>query len=238
MQQLRHKRSQKRRQTQESRSALTNSTLESERALLLWLGARGPMGSTHGVLAAPAARFANRSVSRPGRVAARSCCHRVACVAGSVQPHFGAAANRIGCCWRSLLPSAIAHPLVALAAEMAKRKIHSGHNVNHKAHKNGIKRPVTHKHKAMKGVSAVSLLGVCLSSASVACAPSVCDGVGHLFAGRRRWVSNNSPCSSFRRWTPSSFATCGTRRPATRSPRATRRTRRLGTAPPLNPSGA
>jgi len=41
-------------------------------------------------------------------------------------------------------------------AEMAKRKNHSGHNVNHKAHKNGIKRPRTHKYTSLLGVSFVS----------------------------------------------------------------------------------
>ncbi|KAL0949603.1 hypothetical protein HGRIS_009649 [Hohenbuehelia grisea] len=37
---------------------------------------------------------------------------------------------------------------------MAKSKNHTNHNQNKKAHRNGIKRPATHRTRSLKGVDA------------------------------------------------------------------------------------
>ncbi|KAJ2384575.1 60S ribosomal protein L29 [Coemansia sp. RSA 2559] len=42
------------------------------------------------------------------------------------------------------------YPVVVVT--MAKSKNHTNHNQNKKAHRNGIKKPKTHRHPSLKGV--------------------------------------------------------------------------------------
>lgn len=42
---------------------------------------------------------------------------------------------------------------VCQAFAMSKSKNHTAKNQNRKAHRNGLKRPKTHRHQSMKGVS-------------------------------------------------------------------------------------
>ncbi|KAL7282064.1 hypothetical protein ACG7TL_003532 [Trametes sanguinea] len=43
------------------------------------------------------------------------------------------------------------HPQDPLDVAMAKSKNHTNHNQNRKAHRNGIKKPKTHRTRSMKG---------------------------------------------------------------------------------------
>jgi len=49
---------------------------------------------------------------------------------------------------------------------MAKRKNHTNHNQSRKAHRNGIKRPISHKYRALKGMDPKFLRNMKFAKAS------------------------------------------------------------------------